>query len=305
MMKILFEENELEFDHFSGPLFDQKKVSLAVARLDRIHPVISGNKLFKLHYFLEEAFDAEHKTILTFGGPYSNHLAATAHACKITGLRSIGIVRGERPTILSHTLKQCEANGMELHFVSRSAYNDKESPGFILQLQDLFGAFTIVPEGGYHPMGAEGASLIMDKLKEKNASHICTAIGTATTAAGLLLKADKEKIIAVPALKGMADIEERIDWLCGKKSFNDLLIFDGYHFGGYAKKTNELIDFMNDLYNNHRLTTDFVYTAKMMYAVMDKIKTGYFPEGSNIICLHTGGLQGNNSLPASTLVFNS
>ena len=301
-MKILFEENDLEFNELSGPLFTEKKISLSIARLDKIHPLISGNKLFKLHYFLEEALKYEHRPVLTFGGAYSNHLAATAHACKIAGTRSIGIIRGERPPILSHTLKQCEVNGMELHFISRAEYRDPA--GFIAQLTASYGDCIISPEGGYHPMGAKGASLIMNKLKKRNATHICTAIGTATTAAGLLMNTiANETIVGIPVLKQMDDIEQRISWLCGNDYFNKLVIFDGYHFGGYAKRTKELILFMNDFFNQYKIPTDFVYTAKMMYAVIDKIKAGYFAEGSNIICLHTGGLQGNDSLPASTLVF--
>ncbi|MEP7163789.1 MAG: pyridoxal-phosphate dependent enzyme [Ferruginibacter sp.] len=303
-MKILFEENELEFNELTGPLFSEKNISLSIARLDKIHPFISGNKLFKLHYFLEEALKFEHKAILTFGGAYSNHLAATAHACKIVGLPSIGIVRGEKPSFLSHTLKQCEANGMELHFISRAEYRDKESPYLIPRLIGDTGDHIIIPEGGYHPLGAKGASLIMNKLKARHPTHICTALGTATTAAGLLLNCTVgQTIVGIPVLKQMNDIESRISWLCENKHFNNLLIFDEYHFGGYAKITNELTRFMNDFFNQYKIPTDFVYTAKMMYAVIDKIRAGHFAPGSNIICLHTGGLQGNDSLPASTLVF--
>lgn len=303
-MKFLFEETELEFNELDGLWLTEKKISLSIARLDKVHPIISGNKLFKLHYFLEEALENKHKPILTFGGAYSNHLAATAHACKITGIRSIGIVRGERPPIFSHTLAQCETNGMELHFVSRSEYRDKDSVHFISSLSERFGNCIIIPEGGYHPLGAKGASLIMNKLRLKQPTHICTAIGTATTAAGLLMNTtSNEMIIGVPVLKQLDDIENRISWLCNSDHINNLFIFEDYHFGGYAKKTTELIRFMNDLFTQYKIPTDFVYTAKMIYAVIDKIKAGYFAAGSNIICLHTGGLQGNDSLPASTLVF--
>jgi 1-aminocyclopropane-1-carboxylate deaminase/D-cysteine desulfhydrase-like pyridoxal-dependent ACC family enzyme len=303
-MKILFEENDLEFNELEDPLFNEKKVSVIIARLDKIHPIVSGNKLFKLHYFLEEALQHKHKPVLTFGGAYSNHLAATAFACKTTRLKAIGIVRGERPAILSHTLKQCEKDGMKLHFISRADYSNKDSVHFIDEINAVFGECIIIPEGGYHPLGADGAALIMNKLKQQHATHICTATGTATTLAGLLKNShDIETIVGIPVLKGMNDMEERVKYLCGNKHFNNLVIFDNYHFGGYAKKSTVLIQFMNDFYRKYQVPTDFVYTAKMMYAVMDKIKAGYFPAGSTIICLHTGGLQGNDSLPNSTLVF--
>ena len=300
-MKILFEENELEFNELNGALFTEKKVSVSVARLDKIHPVVSGNKLFKLHYFLEKALKDENKALLTFGGAYSNHLAATAFACMETGIRSIGIVRGERSATLSHTLKQCEADGMELHFISRADYSKKDSADLSKELHE---DCIIVPEGGYHPLGAMGAALIADKIKYKTATHVCTAIGTATTAAGLLMNLPADvKVIGIPVLKELNDVTERISFLTGNKQYNNFECFNEYHFGGYAKKTNELIQFMNDLYSENGIPTDFVYTAKMMFGVIDKIKAGYFAEGSRIICLHTGGLQGNDSLPASTLVF--
>lgn len=289
---------------FECTLFDTKKIQLSVLRLDQIHPVISGNKLFKLHYFLEEAMAAPHKTLLTFGGAYSNHLAATAYACKMAGVKSIAVVRGESPAQLSHTLQHCLEHGMQLHFVSREAYAGKEDAVFLQQLQAQYGPCTIVPEGGYHPAGARGASLIHQLVKPGTFTHICTAAGTATTAAGILMGATSEQVIAVPVLKGMTDIEDRIAFCCGTGYKKEQLhIFNDYHFGGYAKKTPELIAFMNSLWQQHGLPTDFVYTAKMFYGIWDQIEKDWFPPGSNILCLHTGGLQGNLSLAPGTLLY--
>jgi 1-aminocyclopropane-1-carboxylate deaminase len=280
-------------------LFVQKKISVEVLRLDTIHPVVSGNKLFKLHYFLADVLSSTHKTILTFGGAYSNHLVATAFACQANGLKSIGIVRGEKPADLSSTLQQCIDYGMQLQFISRELYDEKETTAFQNELKNKWGACTIIPEGGYHPLGAKGAALIQSLIKDGDYSHVCTAMGTATTTAGLLL-GGAQTIISVPVLKGMTDIDARINFLCGSFKRQQLEIFDQYHFGGYAKKTAELIGFMNGLWQQHRLPTDFVYTAKLFFGIYDKIKSGHFPWGSRIICLHTGGLQGNNSLPAGS-----
>ncbi|MFT3911277.1 MAG: pyridoxal-phosphate dependent enzyme [Ferruginibacter sp.] len=303
-MKMLFKTPEIEFTDIDTNPYTTKNIRLIVARLDKIHPIISGNKLYKLHFFLEQAIQSSQKTILTFGGAYSNHLAATAYACKLAGLRSIGIVRGERPATLSHTLVACELDGMHLKFISRNEYDQKEQEYFQDTLQNEFGECLVVPEGGYHPLGSKGASLIMDEFHFLNATHVCTAVGTATTLAGLMQnRHNNETMIAVPVLKQMTDIKERISFLNGKDQQDKLVIFDEYHFGGYAKKTNALINFMNELYERNKLPTDFVYTAKMMYAITDKIRTGYFEDGNIIVCLHTGGLQGNASLPAGTLVF--
>jgi 1-aminocyclopropane-1-carboxylate deaminase len=294
----------ISFDHLSSPFLQEKEVEVIVARLDKIHDDVSGNKLFKLHYFIEECMRSEHKMILTFGGAYSNHLAATAYLCREAGLRCTGVVRGERSPVLSHTLRRCEDLGMKLHFVSREEYKHAEDPGFIAALHDQFGDFTLVPEGGYSPQGAKGASLIHDVIDHLNATHIATAVGTATTLAGLLSgKKEDQRIIAVPVIKNMTDIQERISFLTGIKETASLEILHDYHFGGYAKYNEQLINFMNTFYDEYKVPTDFVYTAKMFYAVFDMIKKDHFPKGSRIVCLHTGGLQGNNSLPAGKLNF--
>lgn len=287
------------------PVYTKNDITVSVLRLDKIHPVVSGNKLFKLHFFLESAMASAHKTILTFGGAFSNHLVATAFACRQAGIKSIGIVRGELPEKMSATLQQCTEYGMQLRFITRAAYQQKEEDLYIAGLKKEFGECCIVPEGGYHPLGAKGAGLIMDLTRENTFSHICTASGTATTLAGLLMNAKtQQQIISVPVLKGMNDTFQRLSFLTGNNYAADqLTVFNDYHFGGYAKKTAPLTEFMNQLWEDHQLPTDFVYTAKMFFAVEDKIASGYFKSGSTILCLHTGGLQGNVSLPPGTLNF--
>lgn len=277
---------------------------MLMARLDKIHSVISGNKLYKLYYFLQKALASEHKTVLSFGGAYSNHLVATAFACRQYGLKSIGIVRGEKPAVLSASLQDCTRYGMKLHYISREAYSNASDKNFVSELHETFGQFILVPEGGYSPTGAKGASLIMDGIKEMNASHICVAVGTASTLAGLLLKATaKQKIIAVNVLKKMNDIPDRLCQLTGKKDFPNLHMLEQYHFGGYAKKTPVLLGFMNHFYEQTGIPTDFVYTGKLMYAITDQLKNGLFEKDSRIICLHTGGLQGNRSMKKGELIF--
>jgi 1-aminocyclopropane-1-carboxylate deaminase len=302
---MLFDISKADIEELHDDLFLQKQVSVSVLRLDKIHPLVSGNKIFKLHYFLEEALQSKHKTILSFGGAYSNHLAATAYACSVLHLKSIGIVRGEKPERLSPTLQQCIADGMQLKFISRKEYGKKEDDAFINDLKVEFGDCTVVPEGGYHPLGAKGSALIFDLIKDKNYTHICTASGTATTLAGLLMAAKPDQsVISVPVLKGITDTAERIKWLTGLQTgFKNLEILDNHHFGGYAKRTDTLIAFINHCWLQHRLPLDFIYTAKMFFGIIDSIKNDTFKKGSKIICLHTGGLQGNKSLPLNSILF--
>ncbi len=296
--------NTVPLNKLEDVLFLKKKISVYVLRLDAIHPIISGNKIFKLHYFLNEAIKNKPNPIITFGGAYSNHLAATAYACKMLGIKCTGVIRGEKPKELSPTLLQCSAWGMQLKFISRIAYAAIATQNFLENEKIEFGEGIYIPEGGYHPIGAKGASLIWNFIPKNTFTHICTASGTATTLAGILLGASNEQIINIPVLKGITDLDKRINYLTENNFKKNLLkTFDHYHFGGYAKKTPELINFMNNFWKLHNVPTDFVYTAKMFYALMDKIKNNYFEQNSNILCIHTGGLQGNNSLLNGTLLF--
>jgi 1-aminocyclopropane-1-carboxylate deaminase/D-cysteine desulfhydrase-like pyridoxal-dependent ACC family enzyme len=308
---MLFDISKAVIEEIHDEMFEEKQVSVSVLRLDKIHPVVSGNKLFKLHYFLEEAVTGAYsagsrgKTIVTFGGAYSNHLAATAHVCKMLQLKSIGMVRGEKPAHLSYTLQQCVEDGMQLHFLSRQDYAKKTDDTFINALRSTFKECIIIPEGGYHPLGAKGAALMMDLVKDTNYTHICTATGTETTLAGLLMAAKPHQVVmGFGVLKGMTDNKTGIMQLTEKAGRSEnLVVLNNYHFGGYAKRTDTLIEFINQSWQKYRLPLDFVYTAKMFYGVLDRIKNDAFPAGSSILCIHTGGLQGNKSLPLHTLLF--
>jgi len=290
-------------DKIETDFIKEKSVSLSILRLDKIHPEISGNKFFKLYYFLEKAI-SEQKSLITFGGAYSNHLAATAKACNIYGISCTGIVRGEAPGKPSHTLLFCKGQGMQLEFISREDYRKKGEPDFKAGLTEKYGDHILIPEGGYSKEGMNGAALIANYYRNEDLSHICCSAGTATTLAGLI-KASKprEAIIGFSALKGVSDWENRITFLNGKLSKEKFCFVNDYHFGGYAKKNDELICFMNKFYEAFAIPTDFIYTGKMMFGIFDLIKKNYFPRGSKILSIHTGGLQGNLSLPAGTLNF--
>lgn len=294
----------VHISHLAHETFERKEVSVSVLRIDQLHPVVSGNKLYKLKFFLEEALCSNHKTLLTFGGAYSNHLVATAFAGQQAGLRTTGVVRGEKGSHLSPTLKECLDYGMELQFLSRKDYRDLVEGFSTEALHQRWGAFTLVPEGGYHPLGAAGATDIARSADLSPFTHICTALGTATTAAGLLMATTaSQTIVGIPVLKGMRDIPERIRYLTGEAAGNRLLTWPDAHWGGYAKKNDALLAFMNQCWQQFQLPLDFVYTARMFHAVVTKISEGFFPPGSRVLCVHTGGLQGNRSLPAGALVF--
>jgi 1-aminocyclopropane-1-carboxylate deaminase len=274
-----------------------------VLRLDLIHPIISGNKWFKLNEYLKEAKAFNKKIILTFGGAYSNHIVATAAACRQIGFRSIGIIRGKNPTNISHTLQNASSYGMGLHFISRAEYGNKTIPTKILQ-QHKEDDIYIINEGGYGKKGAEGAKAILQQTDSLSYTHIIDSVGTGTTIAGLINGSTKHQtIIGISSLKNNHSIQQEIENLVSEKNKKRFSLIHDYHFGGYAKYPKQLIDFMNEWYHLTRIPSDFVYTGKLFFAVRDLLQKNYFPADSKLLIIHSGGLQGNHSLPKGTLIF--
>ena len=271
-----------------------KKVALDVLRLDKIHPVVSGNKWFKLKYYLQEAEAQKKTTIATFGGAWSNHIVAVAFACKEASLKSIGIIRGEQPRVLSHTLEKAVEYGMELHFVTREEYRIKEAV-----IQKLaYNNWYWINEGGYGEAGAKGASEILSGVDLWHYSHIIAAVGTGTMLAGLVLAATtKQKVIGISSMKGNLSLEQGILRLIDKqKTGAKFQVIHDYHFGGYGKHPTPLIDFINEVYAKHDLPLDIVYTGKTFFAIKDLTEKNFFEPRSKLLMIHSGGLQGNASL---------
>ena len=282
------------------PAFDNHNIKLDVLRLDKIHPVISGNKWFKLQYYLQDAIQ-HNKHIITFGGAYSNHIIATASAACGAGLTSTGIIRGEQPAILSHTLVDAMQYGMQLQFISRNLYNQKNDPAFIQQLNRDYQHPCIIPEGGEGETGIKGAAEILQLVDLNKFTHIVCAVGTGTLLTGLLNSSSvNQQVIGIPVLKGFEDWSPPF---VSTEQKQRLIIINDYHFGGYAKKNGALFGFMNEWYKATAIPSDFVYTGKLFYAVNDLVQKNFFPEKSRLLVIHSGGLQGNKSLPAKTLDF--
>lgn len=273
-----------------------------IMRLDRIHSVISGNKWFKLQYYLAEAKASSTNTLASFGGPYSNHIIALACAGRDNGLHTVGFIRGEMPARLSHTLLQARTLGMELVFTDRKAYLEPEK---IIRAYDQPG-WQWVPEGGYGTTGARGAAEILSVVPTGNYTHIICAVGTGTMLAGLINRAQEHQhLTGISVMKGNRSLEQSVaallDPLPARRK-NYTLLHD-YHFGGYGRHPEPLLQFMRDCWQQEQLPTDIVYTSKMLFAVKDLLSMGYFPAGSRLLLIHSGGLQGNGSLPPHTLPF--
>lgn len=265
--------------------------NVVMRREDLIHPFISGNKYRKLKYNLQKAKALNKNTLLTFGGAYSNHIAATAYAGKSYGFNTIGIIRGEelKDKVESNpTLKFAKSCGMQFKFVTREVYRSKLENDFIENLKLEFGDFYLVPEGGTNQLAIKGCEEILND-SDRDFDFICCSVGTGGTISGLINSSQShQKILGFPALKGHF-IREDIRKFAKKENWD--LITD-YHFGGYGKIKPELITFINDFKRKYNIPLDPVYTGKMMYGIFDLIEKQFFPKDAKILAIHTGGLQG-------------
>lgn len=288
----------ITIDPVIRPIFKQKDILVYVLRLDKCDPVVSGNKWFKLRFYLEEAIKSNKKTIVTYGGPWSNHLVATAAASKKMGLKSLGYVRGEKPALFSHTLNSALSLGMELQFLSRDAYAT-HSRKVELQTTNY-----VIPEGGYGMLGAKGASTITDLFNEEDFTHVLAAVGTGTMLAGVANALKKTTLIGIPVLKGKEALEKEVSSLLMQVSCPWSML-EGFEWGGYAKHPAQLLEYMNQLYNSTKIPTDIVYTSKLFYAVEQLATNNFFKKGSRLLLIHSGGLQGNESLEKGALCFSN
>jgi len=291
---------------------EEKNIQLYVLREDLIHPTISGNKWRKLFYNLQEAKNAGKNQLLTFGGAYSNHIAATAAAGNQFGFKTVGIIRGEEHLPLNLTLQLAIDNGMQLRYMSRELYRDeKYNASFLQEMKAEFGDFYLVPEGGSNAFAVKGCTEIIKNI-DIDYDIICCACGTGGTIAGIIASVDETKqVFGFPALKGgnflkndiqqlLADYQQQFVVEINNKNWQ--LITD-YHFGGYAKTSSELIDFVNNFYQNQTIPLDLIYTGKMLFGILHLAKTTAFFNGKKIVAIHTGGLQGNKGFDKIKLIF--
>ncbi len=275
--------------HF--PWLKEKGISLCIKREDLIHPVISGNKYRKLKYNLLEAKNRGEHTLLSFGGAYSNHIAALAYAGKERDFRTIGVIRGEE---LKHhwqdnpTLKAAQAQGMQLYFLSREDYRRKEETAVLSQLKAKFGDFYLLPEGGTNALAVKGCEEILTS-EDDTFDVICTCVGTGGTLAGLANAAwPHQRVLGFPVLKGEY-LKDSIRNFAQKDNWE---LVPGFHFGGYAKVNADLVRFINRFKEQTGIQLDPVYTGKLFFGLLELIKQDTFAPGTRILAIHTGGLQG-------------
>ena len=273
------------------PFNNERNIQLFIKREDLIHPFISGNKYRKLKYNILEAKKQNKKTLLTFGGAFSNHIAATAYSGKLNDLKTIGVIRGEEledKIETNPTLSFAKSCGMEFLFISREAYREKTTEGFLDKLKVEHGDFYLIPEGGTNDLAVKGCEEILTS-NDKIFDYICCGVGTGGTISGIINSSEKhQKILGFPALKGDFLQED----ICKFANQTNWELITDYHFGGYAKIKPELISFINRFKTEYHIPLDPIYTGKVMFGIFDLIEKAFFPQNSKILAIHTGGLQG-------------
>jgi 1-aminocyclopropane-1-carboxylate deaminase len=279
-----------QIQSINDEILSQGKVSML--REDLIHPTISGNKYRKLKYNLQEAKKLGIHTLLTYGGAYSNHIAAVAAAGKELDFKTIGVVRGEELEFhknLNTTLRFASENGMHLHFVTREQYKQKDSIPFYNALKDRFGTFYNLPEGGTNALAVKGCEEILSEATH-NFDVICVSVGTGGTWAGIVNSAlPNQRVIGFSALKGTFQKNDMTPFI---REQVHMELTDNYCFGGYGKIDLTLVRFINDFYKKTGIPLDPIYTGKMMFGIFDLIRTKEINENNRILAIHTGGLQG-------------
>ncbi len=296
-------------------LLAKQQVRLFVKREDLIHPTIKGNKWYKLKYNLEEAKKQGLNKLLTFGGAFSNHIYATASAGNLFGFQTIGIIRGEAHLPLNPILSHARDYGMELHYLDRTAYRQKTEERFINQLKKEFGDFYLIPEGGTNALAVKGTAEILENI-DFSYQYVCCACGTGGTMAGLVRFASEKndsiaekniEVLGFSVLKGVF-LEKEVKKLLIEVYKNQTLptvedfngddyntkwsIAHDYHFGGYAKTTSELLDFVSSFNQKYQIPIEPIYTGKLFYGIFDKVQKGYFARNSVILAIHSGGVYG-------------
>ena len=277
---------------------DQK---VDLLRLDVIHPIVSGNKFYKLRYYIELTLEKGVSTVASFGGPYSNHIVALAYTAKEAGLKSIGYIRTNTDEPMTPSLKEAKAYGMEFVYLGRTDFQSKKAA--ILQSSEMNTDCYLIDEGGYGTIGAKGAATILTTQDTSHYDVIICAVGTGTMLAGIIHAADAfQKIIGIPVLKNEGSIESEINFLLEDKNRPYTLLHQ-FHQGGYAKTNPMMLDFMNRLWDAEKIPTDIVYTSKLLFGVEQLINENYFDKDISLLVIHSGGLQGNRSLPEGALKF--
>jgi 1-aminocyclopropane-1-carboxylate deaminase len=277
--------------HNQNLVLSDNSITLSIKREDLIHPFISGNKYRKLKYNIQEAQSLKLKSLLTFGGAFSNHIAAVAYAGKTYGFKTIGVIRGDElreKKDLNPTLEFAKSCGMEFKFVTREAYRNKNNTDYITSLRNQFGNFYLIPEGGTNELAVKGCEEILAEQDEQF-DYICCSVGTGGTISGIINSVKThQKVLGFPALKGDF-LQQDIRKFANQENWE--LITD-YHFGGYGKIKPELITFVNTFKNDYNIPLDPIYTGKMMFGLFHLIEQGFFAKDSKILAIHTGGLQG-------------
>jgi len=273
------------------PLLHEKSIDLFVKREDLIHPLVSGNKWRKLKYNLKYAKDNGYNTIVTFGGAFSNHIHATAAACQAFDLESIGIIRGEYDKD-NPTLQFAQSCGMELKFIDRASYREKENSEVVKAFLAEQDSYFLVPEGGSNELAYDGLRELAEEINETHFDIVMVSAGTGGTATGILKWLDTSKELWVFSSLKSDYLHDEIQKNIEPEKHQQFKFLSSYHYGGYGKAPKSLITFINEFSAQTKIPIDPIYNGKLMGGFSDMVEKGEIDESKTYLWVHTGGLQG-------------
>ncbi|HEV3311097.1 MAG TPA: pyridoxal-phosphate dependent enzyme, partial [Chloroflexota bacterium] len=289
----VFDTSPTALQRLHHPIAQRHDVALWLKRDDQIHQDIPGNKFRKLKYNIRAAVSSDYQSVLTFGGAFSSHIFATAHAGRLAGLGTVGVIRGEEHTPLNPILSHARDAGMQLIYVDRQAYRKKDDVEFLDRLRSRVGDFYLIPEGGHNVAGMQGCMEIVEEIAVPF-DCIVTACGTGTTLAGLAAAVDShQSALGIAVLRGGTFLNTNVsqllaDGLHAPRGYWSLET--SFAFGGFAKVPLSVAKFIEEFQSKFGIQLDPIYTGKAMLATLTLIDAGQFPEGSVVVFVHTGGI---------------
>jgi 1-aminocyclopropane-1-carboxylate deaminase len=280
--------------------FASQGYSVDMLRLDLVHPIVSGNKWYKLKEYLLQAKEQKADTLASFGGPYSNHIVALAYAGHYLGLKTIGYIRTNADEPITPSLLEAISYGMQLIYLGRTHFQEKKNE--LLKNQDSSSTY-FIDEGGYGKLGCQGFASIQEEVRLNHYDYMVAAVGTGTMLSGLIsISNPHQQIVGIPVLKNEETIYSEINAILPDTRMPYTLLHQ-FHQGGYAKTTQEQIDCMNQFWKNTGIPTDIVYTGKLVTAFDQLLQEKYFKKDASILLIHSGGLQGNRSVKPGLLLY--
>jgi L-cysteate sulfo-lyase len=297
------------------PIGEMKRLSeelggprILVKRDDQTGLATGGNKARKLEFLIADALDQGADTVLTVGGPQSNHARQTAAAATMYGLRSVLVLSGSDPAKWNGNLLLDELLGAKVRWAGDVPLD--EALTAVAKQEERAGYRPyVIPLGGSTPIGATGYVVAMAELKsqldelELQVDAMVLPTGSGGTQAGMLVGAKAlgipgqivgisvfaDRSTMVPILKELAPSTAEFLGLDVAFEDGDFVLYDDYLGQGYGILGAPEREAIRRVARTEAVLLDPVYTGRAMAGLIDLIGKGVFHAGQTLLFWHTGG----------------